>query len=286
MKNRNKYRARLVPGILGIIAAAAATARGQDSAPADNASAGQGSVPGDMDVSGSFLTRSSALWSNPQWQELRRVWRKMDELTVTEGAGLSSSEETRKLRIELDTAFNELGGVSEELGLQALEFELLRTLAYRRMDFISYGTSMPLTRMMPPPVYDQTAELVPVIEARIDVLVQLREEGVLTGSEMEEAFSDLRTTIDLFYLLESINRQVDYSSPLWMERWPADQEGISRHIDSLRTAMLDELDVGDAAHGEMREGLILEFDELEEALEKTRARLPVLHDMLLSLELL
>ncbi|MBN2587598.1 MAG: hypothetical protein JXA64_10100 [Candidatus Fermentibacteraceae bacterium] len=280
---KNKFSGRLVPPALGILAATAVAGQGQGNEPVEGT---PDSTSGENAADGSFLTRTSVLWSNPQWQELRRVWRKMDAYSVSEEGDRPSSEESGKLRVELERAFSDLGAVAEDLGLQELEIRLLRSLAFHRLDYLAYGTSMPMTRMMPPPVSDQTDGLVPVIESRIDAVAELRREGVLTGGEMRAAFTDLRTSMDLYFILESINNQVGYSSVLWMERWPMDADSISVHLDSLRTSMLENINASDEFVEEVRSQLIEEFDSLEDALEETRSRLPVLHDMLMSLELL
>ena len=283
MGRNNVFGGRLVPPALGLLVAAGAA----EAAQADRATGGDARETGISEsgagVSGSFITRCSSLWNNPQWQELRRVWRKLDGYETPRriyGEGCLDPELSGELRSELNGAFSELRAVSEELGLQELEIRLLEILAYDRLDLLSYGTSVPMTRMMPPPVTDQADGLVPVIESRIDTIMELRERGLLDTEESREAFDELRTSAELYFLLHSVNLEAGYTSVLWMERWPMDPALFDSHLDSLRTAFRE--DFGDQA-GEELQG---ELDGIEEALGETRERFPVLRDMLISLELL
>lgn len=288
MKYGNGRGHRLVPGVLGMLAAAgigAGEIRGESFDPPVSGSVQSGEDP----VRGSFLTRTSVLWSSPRWQEFRRVWRKLDDFTPLDGDYESSHlapEEAAKLRIELQDAFRTLESVGEELGLEETELRLLSRLAWDRLDLLSYGSSLPLTRMMLPPVNDRTDDLVPVIEARIDSIRELREVGILTGPEMQEAFRGLMTTVELYFLLETVSANTGYAGMLWHQNWPMDADSLQGHLDSLRASMTSELAMYRDLPPYQLEQLENEFLVLEEALAATRERFPVIRDMLISLELI
>ncbi len=239
-------------------------------------------------LSQSVFTRTSALWSNPQWQEFKRIWRKLDRISPVEGdygASPLAPEEINRIRIELDRSLIDLLEISDEIGIDSLDIRLLRRLASDRLTFLSYGMMMPLTRMMPPPVSDQTDNLLPEIEARIDALMLLRESELISSDEMTAAFTNLRTTIDTYYILETIRREIGYSGLLWSVRWPLEPHQIQFHLDSIQSAVLGSLN---RSSGDMEEYNIEQLDELDRiqsSLLFTLDRLPALHDLLMDLEL-
>ncbi|OPL18310.1 MAG: hypothetical protein AVO35_05540 [Candidatus Aegiribacteria sp. MLS_C] len=288
MKHSNGRGRSLVPGLLGMLAAAGigtGTVRGESAEPPGGAPV----TPGEGSVRGSFLTRTSVLWSSPRWQEFRRVWRVLDEFTPEDGDYSRSHlepKEAEKLRIELQDAIMGLESVREELGLGETELRLFSRLARDRLELLSYGVRFPTTRMMPPPVHDQTFDLVPVIEARIDTIRELRQRGLLTGPEMQGAFEALRNAAELYCLLETVNMNTGYDGRLRDQTWPVDADRIQDHLDSLRVSMTSGPAVSRDTPPDDLERIEDEFRRLEESLDDTRARLPLIRDMLISLELI
>ena len=234
-----------------------------------------------------LFTRTSALWSNPQWQNFKMLWRKLDSISPGDRDYSNSSyaERVNKLRNQLNTAFQELREVSEEIGIDSVEIALLETLTYARLDYLSYGSQLLLTRMMPPPVSEQTDSLLPQIEARIDTVIKLRESGLINREEMTIAFDNMISCIDTYCVLEMISRGIFYSSPAWSFRWPEEVSEIQAAFDSIRTASFTEIE----KNGETYEGQYQEtydaFVRIENDLHHTIAILPALNDLLLDLEL-
>jgi hypothetical protein len=234
-----------------------------------------------------LFTRTSALWSNPQWQAFKMLWRKLDSFSPIDGVYSHGSfaEEANKLRSRFSTAFQELREVSEEAGIDSVELALLETLTFARLDYLSYGSQLLLTRMVPPPVSEQTDSLLPQIEARIDTVIKLRESGLISKEEMTTAFENMISCIDTYCVLEVISRGVFYSSPAWSVRWPEEVSEIQTSFDNIRTASLNRIE----NDGEIYEGqyqtTLEAFDSLEDAMHLTIAGLPALNDLLLDLEL-
>ena len=171
----------------------------------------------------SLFTITSVLRSNPQWQTFKMLWKKLDSMPDSKSANLSSesfAEQTNKLRSQLTTAVQELREISEEIGIDSVELALLETVSFARLDYLSYGSQLMLTRMMPPPVSEQTDELLPQIETRIDTVIKLRESGLIDNEEMTIAFENLISCIDTYCVLRIISRGTFYSSPAWSFRWP------------------------------------------------------------------
>ncbi len=290
MKKSERFQNGLIPPALGILFAAGLLQ--VDTASAFDQSNGQTGTVDDRDsvtsLSLSLFTRTSVLWSNPQWQEFKRLWKKLNSITPVD-ADYSSSrldyEEYDKIRIELYNSQTELMSISDEIGIDSLDIRLLHRLAFDRLDILSYGSGMPLTRMMPPPVSDQTDNLIYHIEARIDTVTRLREDGLISSEEMITAYSNLRYSIDTYYLLETISYGTRYTGVLWSIEWPLETERIQPYLDSTKTAILDNLrDLG-SENGEQYAQLLEEFENMEQSLSRVQDRLPALHDLLLDLEL-
>ncbi len=234
-----------------------------------------------------LFTRTSALWSNPQWQNFKMLWRKIDSISPGDRDYSSSSyaERMNKLRNQVNIAFQELREVSEEAGIDSVELSLLETLTFARIDYLSYGSQLLLTRMIPPPVSEQTDSLLPQIEARIDTVTKLRKCGLINREEMTTAFDNMISCIDTYCVLTMISRGMIYSSPAWYSRWPEEVSEIQTAFDSIRTASLAEIE----KNGETYEGQYQEtynaFMRMEHDLQHTITRLPALNDLLLDLEL-
>ncbi|MCK4504398.1 MAG: hypothetical protein KAW14_02175 [Candidatus Aegiribacteria sp.] len=234
-----------------------------------------------------LFARTSVLYSNPQWQAFKMLWRKLDSFSSIDGVYShgSSAEEANKFRSRFNIAFEELREVSEETGIDSVELALLEELSYARLDYLSYGSQLLLTRMMPPPVSEQTDSLLPQIEARIDTVIKLRECGLIGKEEMTIAFENMVSCIDTYCVLEVISRGIFYSSPVWSFRWPEEVSEIQTAFDSIRTASLNRIE----NDGEIYEGQYQEtydaFIRIENDLHHTITRLPALNDLLLDLEL-
>lgn len=236
----------------------------------------------------SLFTRTSILWSNPQWQSFKILWRKLDTVTPTDtgyAPDFLNAEETGRFRNKLDVAFRELREVSEEIGIDSVELALLETLTFDRFDHLTYGSRLLLTRMMMPPVSELTDDMLPQIEARIDTVIKLRESGLITGEEMVRAFGNMTSSIDTYCVLEVLERSLIYTSPAWSFSWPEDVPEIEMAFDSIRTASLNRIE----QDGEVYEGQYQEtyeaFEIIEISLHRTILRLPALNDLLLDLEL-
>lgn len=290
MKNSGIFQNGLIPPALGILFAAGLLP--VDTVSASDQTNGQTGTNdergSDVSLSRNLFTRTSVLWSNPQWQEFKRLWRKLSSIAPSDGdygSGTLNYEEYDKIRIELNNSYSELMRISEELGIDSLDIRLLNSLATNRLDLISYGSTMPLTRMMPPPVSDQADYLISHIETRIDTVARLREEGLISSAEMVTAFSNLRSSLDTYFLLETINYEIRYTGALWSVEWPLEADLIQPYFDSTRTAILDNLrDLG-AENDEQYAQLLEEFENMEESIIEVQNRLPALHDLLLDLEL-
>ena len=290
MKNNGRFHNGLVPPVLGILFAAGLLPMDTASA-SDQSNRQTGSVDdrgSGASLSRSLFTRTSVLWSNPQWQEFKRLWKKLDRIGPDDGdygSGSLNYEDYDKIRIELDNSQVELLRISDELGIDSLDIRLLHRLASNRLDILSYGSIMPFTRMMPPPVSDQTNYLISNIETRIDTIASLREDGLISSAEMLAAFSNLRSSIDTYYLLETISYGTRYTGALWSVEWPLEADRILPYLDSTKTAILDNLrDLG-GENGEQYAQLLEEFENMEQSISQVQDRLPALHDLLIDLEL-
>ena len=236
----------------------------------------------------SLFTRASVLRSNPQWQTFKMLWKKLDSIPPSRRPGLSSesfAEQMNKIRSQLTIAIQELREISEELGIDSVELALLETLSFARLDYLSYGSQLMLTRMMPPPVSEQTDDMLLQIEARIDTVIKLRESGLINSEEMTTAFENMISCIDTYCVLRMISRGTFYSSPVWSYRWPEEVSEIRTVFDSLRTSSLAAIELNGEAFEDQYLTTLEAFNDLDYALHLTISRLPSLNDLLLDLEL-
>ncbi len=290
MKNNGKFQNGLIPPALSILFTAGFLPVGTVSA-SDQLSNHIGTVDDNGSSSAlsvSLLTRTSALWSNPQWQEFKRIWKKLDSIAPADGDYSSNQldyEKLNKIRIELDNSYVELMRIADEITIDSLDIVLLHRLASDRLDILAYGSALPMTRMMLPPISDQTDDLLPQIEARIDTVVRLREDGLISSGEMITTFSNLRSSIDLYYLLETINSETGYSGVLWTVRWPMEVDRIQPYLDSIKTSVMESLRNAGSENEEGYSVMLEDLRNMEQSISNVQDRLPALHDLLLDLEL-
>ena len=285
IKGHGKY----LPTALGMLIASGFLPSAAASSQTVNDNAGQNDSPTPAYSNlQALFTRTSALWSNPHWQNFKMLWRKLDSLSPADRDQSHSSyytESVNKLRNQLTISFQELREISEETGIDSVELSLLETLTFARLDYLSYGSQLLLTRMMPPPVSEQTDSLLPQIEARIDTVTKLRKCGLINREEMTTAFDNMVSCIDTYCVLRMISRGMPYSSPAWYSLWPEEVSEIQTAFDSIRTASLAEIE----KNGETYEGQYQDtydaFIRIENDLQNTIAGLPALNDLLLDLEL-
>lgn len=236
----------------------------------------------------SVLSRTSALWNNPHWAVIKDVWRYLDAVAPgLDGYGgqLIDAGEAQDLREKVWTAMQGLLADAPELGLDSLELFVLRRLTEDRLDYLSWGTMMPMTRMMPPPISGQIDEVVARLETRIDLVFDLRARGLMGSDEMIDAFGLLSDDVDLYAAQLIVESRAGYGSNFWGIWWPEDLDAMAAMADSLR----DETLRGIAESGESYEGQLTEvteiFDGIISDIEATRARVPVLNELLMDLEL-
>jgi hypothetical protein len=306
VENNSRFQNKLIPPALSILFAAgllpvnAASVSDRNSEQSDAVDDSTSNV----DLSRSLFTRTSVLWSNPQWQEFKRIWKKLDNMEQADvdyssnnpdyeeidlvkfepGNGELDYEAINKIRTELDNSYVELMRISDEIGIDSLDVGFLHTLATDRLTLLSYGSIVALTRMMPPPVSEQTDYLVSQIEARLNTVIRLKEEGLISSGEMITAFSNLTSTVDTYFLLETVSERVGYAGVLWSVRWPLEADLIPPYLDSIKTSVLDSLENSGVGNEEEYSLLLEDLEDMERSINRTRDRLPALHDLLLDLE--
>lgn len=288
MKNNSKSQNSLIPPALGILFAAGLLHVDTVSASENRSTSAGVNAGSNVAISRSLLTRTSVLWSNPQWQEFKRIWKKLHNIAPADGdysSSLLDHEHINKIRVELDNSYAELMRISEEIGIDSLDIRLLHSLASDRLMLLSYGSVMSLTRMMPPPVADQTDDLVPQIEARIGTVARLREDGLISSEEMITAFRNLKSSIDSYFLLETIRGETNYSGVLWSTRWPLEVDSIQSYLDSIKTTLLQSLSDSGTPNSEGYRLVLEDLENMERSISDVKDRLPGLHDLLLDLEL-
>lgn len=238
---------------------------------------------------GTILTRASMLWTSAPWQQLKRLWWILDAAPPGPGGYGTvhpmESDSASRWRLDALLTLEELRAEAPTLGLDSLELEAIQQLVDHRIQLLCWGSMIPMTRMMPPPVNGQVDSILVLIEQRIDAIRELRGRNALDSAEMQAAFGSLAAAVEDYLLLGVVSRSTGYHGALYLATWPMEADRIRDAVDSARTAALDRIDVeGELYEGEEAE-TIESFDRVLADLDSMRTRLPALTELIRDLEL-
>jgi len=245
--------------------------------------------PGARSGTQSLLGRTALLWTSDSWQQLKAFWRRLDALEPGPGgygAARSAASDSLPLwRIEAHAILEDVRTEAPALGIDSLELDMLLGLVERRMELLTWGSGIPMTRMMPPPVQDQLDDLAVRLEERIDALRALRDRGVLDGEEIRLAFDSLAADAASWVLLTAVRNGTGTTGVLYFQAWPLEADRILSTADSLTGEALRRIrQEGEAWEGQLEE-TAADLEALREGLRSTLDRLPALLDLLRDLEL-
>ncbi|MBW2527790.1 MAG: hypothetical protein JRI23_26655 [Deltaproteobacteria bacterium] len=154
-----------------------------------------------------------------EWRGFKALWRELDEIDPPEADGGSPAGWYGSERYARAIDRERADGLSKRLAdgvamleqakvLSADETAFLRQLANTRIKNMLQG-SQPLMVMhrMPPAYASRTYGSVDRLEQRIDVLVGLRNEGQLSGTEYSQALADVEREAVTCYVLYELGRE-------------------------------------------------------------------------------
>jgi hypothetical protein len=278
---------RRVAAPMAAMVAAALTAQAAPTTSSETAASEQEPTRGAE--TGTILTRSSRLWGSTPWQQLKALWRRLDIIAPGPGGygtyNQMESDSSNYWRLEAQMTLEALREEAPALGIDSLELEAIFRLVDHRIQLLCWGSMLPMTRMMPPPVDSQIDDVLIVIEQRIDAIRELRGQNVLGSSEMRQAFAALTGSVEDYAMLGVVSQSTGYSGALYLATWPVEADLIIAAVDSARTANLDRIALdGEAYAGEL-DDTIQCFDQVLSDLDAMQTRLPALTELIRDLEL-
>jgi hypothetical protein len=219
--------------------------------------------------------RMAELASTQQWADFKALWTKIDRVRPTkegeeafagEYLGAVTFEVAKGLREELDRAIGELRKPALKKLVGALELELLEMICHKRINYLEYGFQSMMTRMMPPPMMMDMERSLRDLELHIDVLVELRQAGKLSGDEYQAALAIVEDDIKMYSVLETLSKSFQgyYLQPL-----PAilEERTASGYAVGVAESIIDAFEKDYAAFQEKAEG---ESKELADQYEKAK----------------
>jgi|GEM_PF-1979152 len=238
---------------------------------------------------GTILSRSSMLWVSTSWQQLKMLWRKLDAIDPgSEGYGVfhqAEPDSSNLWRMEAQMTLEALRLEGPALGIDSLELEAVFRLVEHRIQLLCWGSMIPMTRMMPPPVDSQINDILIVIEQRIDAIRELRGQNVLGSSEMRQAFAALTGSLEDYAMLGVVSQSTGYSGALYLATWPVEADRMIAAVDSARTENLERITLSGETYEGERQDVIDSFDQLLSDLRAMQSRLPALTELIRDLEL-
>jgi hypothetical protein len=238
---------------------------------------------------GTILNRTARLWGSTSWQQLKALWRRLDVIAPgPEGYGTFrqiESDSSNFWRLEAQMTLEALRLEAPALGIDSLELEAVFRLVDHRIQLLCWGSMIPMTRMMPPPVDSQINDILIVIEHRIDAIRELRGQNVLGSSEMRQAFAALTGSLEDYAMLGVVSQSTGYSGALYLATWPVEGDRMISAVDSARTANLDRIALNGETYEGERQDVMDSFDQLLSDLRAMQSRLPALTELIRDLEL-
>ena len=153
--------------------------------------------------------RIESLREMEEWQAFKSFWRYMDNIEPgPDGySSLTMDWDKRGSLIEqLTSLTDKLYELPDSCRLDSLQIELLRTICMNRINMFC-GSTLMLTRMMPPPTDYRKEELIVLMEERIDTLIQLRSSGLINPLEASSALRNMFEAADTFWLIDAVSRE-------------------------------------------------------------------------------
>ncbi|MBU0597424.1 hypothetical protein KKF61_00320 [Patescibacteria group bacterium] len=248
--------------------------------------------------------RIKLLNKNQEWKNFQTLWRKLDFINppVRTGSEADSyfgeyynaitSEQASLLHNELTTLINRLRNMrQEELILSDTEIDLLEKICQERINYMSYGFSSMLTRMIPPITVTDRENSIKDLELKIDTLIELQNKGIVSSNDFTQALRIIWEDIELFSILDTIatHYTLYYSGSPY--DYYSNESGLLRtaqfHINAFeehyQTYLLDKKLGTENINTYYPEDIENKYKKTKEEIEKVTVILPQLNELIESL---
>lgn len=237
-----------------------------------------------------------------QWADFKALWKKLDRVRPTkegdeafmgEYVGSLTYEVAQGMREELDTLIDALRSPSMKKHIGDLELDLLQTITHKRINYLEYGLQSMMTRMVQPPMMMDKEDSIRDLEKHIDVLVELREAGKISGLEFEEALAIVEDDVKAWAVLDTLSESYQgyYSLPVHTILEGREGSGFSvSAAESLIAAFERDYDDFQDKGVQVQQGgstdkeLAKQYEKAKEAVEELKLVLPFLSELVEDLE--
>ncbi|MFH1236335.1 MAG: hypothetical protein V1685_05375 [Parcubacteria group bacterium] len=252
--------------------------------------------------------RMQLLNSNSEWRNFRTFWQKLDKINPPartedetgayfgEYYNALTSEQAELLQNELISSINGLRNMRhlKELILSDAEIDLLEKICLERINYMSYGFSSMMMRMIPPITMTDKENSIKDLELKIDTLIELQNKGIVSSDEFTQALRIIWDDIELFSVLDTIasNYTLYYSgySGSYYD-YGVNETGLLRtaqyHINAFeehyQAYLLDKKLGTENVNTYYPEDIENKYKKTKEEIEKVTAILPQLNELIESL---
>ena len=240
----------------------------------------------------------AGLAKTQQWIDFKELWTRLDRVRPTkegdesfigEYYGALTFEAAQGLRQELDMLIDALRSPGLKKHIGDLELDLLQTVCHKRINYLEYGMQSMMTRMVQPPMVIDREESIRDLERHIDVLLELKEAGKITGEEFETALAIVEDDVKSFAVLETLAESFQGYIALPVHTILEGREGSGFSIsaaESLIAAFEKDYDEFQkkVQAGDADKELAKQYERAREAIEELEHVLPFLAELVEHLE--
>lgn len=239
-----------------------------------------------------------------EWKNFKAFWQKLDYINPPEKIGDSANdylgeysnaitqEQAELFKSELTELINKLRGMKqEEFILSNTEIDLLEKICAERINYMSYGFSSMMMRMIPPITMTDKENSIKDLERKIDILVELQDKGIVSSDEFTQALRLIWQDIELFSILDTIISHYTIYYPGSYYDYGVNETGLQRtalnHINAFekhyQDYLLDKKSGAENVNTYYPEDIESKYKETKEEIEKVTAVLPQLNELIKSL---
>jgi hypothetical protein len=255
--------------------------------------------PDNIKIKSERLTKLNALSA---WQKFKYLWKKLDNIPpkkrevqeyfnehYDEYSGAIKQTEADSLKIELDETLENLKTISDENLISKKEIGLLDKISRERFQYMSWGLSSMVTRMMPSYFSINRDESIKDLERKIDVLLALKKNNTIDEKEFIQALENIQKDIEVFTMLNLINSGGSfYYSRLNYEKTTDIIFPTEKYINDFEKKYLEyqNLTKNQNTEQDLKEKEIMKTDyqNIKKEIEGTKAIFPSLRELIADLE--
>jgi hypothetical protein len=166
--------------------------------------------------------RIKELNKTKEWKEFKIFWKNLDNVEPSKGAGINSFQSysyaenedynqkykmVDSLRKRNEELKNNLNNLVKSNLLDPLEPIYLFNICNSRIQYIYYGNTSMMTRMMPSQGLIEKEKSLVMLEFKIDTLLNLEKKGKIDTSELKLAMDNILKEVRTVSILEILDQQ-------------------------------------------------------------------------------